>query len=335
MSKKKELGQFFTTNVSKILQGMSIPPGVSSIVEPFAGNKDLLQWISNNRHMYDITCYDIDPKHADIQRNDSLLQPPSYTGKYVITNPPYLSRNKSADKHLFDRYKCNDLYKCFLISLCDKPPMGGILIIPLNFFSSIRKNDVLLRKRFLSIFSITRLNIFEEQVFDDTTYSVCSLQFTIYNDSIQSIDTFIYPSCTNMQLILCDDNNYTIGGEIYMLPCSSAYTVTRYTRETNTPLAVTHIIVKCIDDREPIQYKYDPSTTYRDDTEKLHCRTYAQLVIDPPISMERQQELVLACNQYLQTMRNRYHSLFLTNYREGNRKRISFDLIYSIVHYHL
>jgi hypothetical protein len=34
-----------------------------------------------------------------------------------------------------------------------------------------------LRKRFLEIYSINIINIFEEQVFDDTSYAVCSLFF--------------------------------------------------------------------------------------------------------------------------------------------------------------
>lgn len=335
MSKKKALGQFFTTNVSKILQGMSIPNGITTIIEPFAGNKDLIQWIPDPS-AYTIECYDIDPKHSNVQQRDCLLHPPIYDGKWVLTNPPYLSRNKSSDKTVFDKYKCNDLYKCFMLSLLEsRGIIGGILIIPLNFFCSIRKNDVLLRKQFLKYFSITRVNIFEEQVFDDTSYSVCSLQFIRVSNTISTIMTYLYPSGDNMLLHLNDANNYTIGGEIYLLPSSSSHTVSRYTKETSNLDAVTHIIVKCIDDTERISYMYDPFRTYKDDTEHLSCRTYAQLVIEPPLSPEKQQALVQACNSYLHRMREKYHSLFLTNYREGNRKRISFDLIYSIVHYHI
>lgn len=29
--------------------------------------------------------------------------------KFVLTNPPYLARNKSIDKTVFDKYKTNDL----------------------------------------------------------------------------------------------------------------------------------------------------------------------------------------------------------------------------------
>jgi hypothetical protein len=58
----------------------------------------------------------------------------------------------------------------------------GIIIIPLNFICSIRKQDVELRKIFLNKFNIEIINIFEEKVFDDTSYNICSIQFTKYNN---------------------------------------------------------------------------------------------------------------------------------------------------------
>jgi hypothetical protein len=46
-----------------------------------------------------------------------------------------------------------------------------------------------------------------------------------------------------------------------------------------------------------------------------------------------QQKVVDKFNEFLNKNREKYNSLFLTNYREFGRKRISFDLIYSIVGY--
>ena len=42
---KSKLGQFYTTNYNYILQNFVIPIDVSSIIEPFAGNGDLLNFI--------------------------------------------------------------------------------------------------------------------------------------------------------------------------------------------------------------------------------------------------------------------------------------------------
>ena len=145
MNKKQEFGQFFTTNYEYILQGMVIPNNVKHIIEPFTGNGDLLN-ITNENH--NLECYDIDPKTEHTIKRDTLKTPPQYNNKFVLTNPPYLARNKNKSKDLYDKYNVNDLYKCFIKSIINDPCIGGIIIIPLNFMSSIRKADVDLRKGF-------------------------------------------------------------------------------------------------------------------------------------------------------------------------------------------
>jgi hypothetical protein len=52
------------------------------------------------------------------------------------------------------------------------------------------------------------------------------------------------------------------------------------------------------------------------------------------LSMTQQEDLVEKFNNFLRVKREKYHSLFLTNYRESNtiaRKRITFDLVYKII----
>ena len=103
MESKQNLGQFYTTNYEYILQNLNIPEGVSDIIEPFAGMGDLLKFLDISK--YNLQCYDIDPKQTYIEKRDTLLDPPDFNNKYVITNPPYLARNKSTNKSLFDKYK--------------------------------------------------------------------------------------------------------------------------------------------------------------------------------------------------------------------------------------
>ena len=199
MSKKK-LGQFYTTNNEYILQNLNIPDNINNIIEPFAGQGDLLNYLEKYNKNFNIECYDIDPKNnkLNIIKQDTLLNPPNFNNKFVITNPPYLGRNKSKDKTYFDKYDQNDLYKCFIKILIDNDCLGGILIIPLNFWTTMRKQDILLRKLFLKKYKINRLNIFEENVFDDTNYTICAFQFEYcnnYNDN-NDIYTDIYPSFT-------------------------------------------------------------------------------------------------------------------------------------------
>jgi hypothetical protein len=336
-TKKQKLGQFYTTNYTYILDGINIPNDVKNIVEPFAGNKDLVKFIKNPEKFI-IECYDIDPKTTDTFQRDTLLNPIDLNNKFVITNPPYLARNKSSNKEIFDKYDVNDLYKCFIMQIINSDNnIGGILIIPLNFWCSIRKADVELRKKFLSKYNIKRLNIFEENVFNDTSYTVCSFQYEKKINNIL-IDTYIYPSKNNISLDLNNDNMYTIGGEIYKLKQTNKYTITRLTSENKSKNS-TNILVKCIDDNKNnminLSYVSDDDK-YIDETEKLSARTYATLLITPEIDHATQLTLIDNFNTFLNKHREKYNSLFLANYRESKdiaRKRISFDLVYSITNH--
>nr|QFG74013.1 MAG: hypothetical protein [Megaviridae environmental sample] len=336
---KSQLGQFYTTNYDYILQNMNIPTTEKHIIEPFAGNGDLLNFINvNNRHQT-IELYDIDPKCDNTDQRDTLKLPPSYDGKFVVTNPPYLARNKNKDKSLYDKYNCNDLYKCFIISLLNSKLNGGIIIIPLNFLSSIRKADIELRKKFIEKFKIITINIFEERVFDDTSYSVCSIQFTKKNKQNNEIKIYIYPSNKTMDISLSSENNYTIGGEIYLLEQNSELHVERATKLNKDKDFITNIMVKCIDDninsRLGFQITSDDNR-FIDNTEKLSARSYATLIINKKLSLDEQHRLVEKMNSFIDEKRHLYNSLFLTNYRESNsiaRKRISFDLAFKICNY--
>jgi hypothetical protein len=328
-SKKSQLGQFFTTNADYILQDLKIPQDVKHIIEPFAGNGDLLPKSTS----YTLECYDIDPKKDFITKQDTLLEPPSYLDKFVLTNPPYLARNKSKDKSLFDKYKMNDLYKCFLKELLTNKCIGGIIIIPLNFWCSIRKIDVDLRKQFLTVYRILRVNVFLDKVFDDTAYSVCAVLFEIKSTEDGEIPFFIYPDGCETRILLSKLNNYTIGGELYSLPKNTKYHISRL---IGGDKPTTNILAKCLDDKgkENISLKIvDDAHIFYDETPNKTARTFATLVITPPISLEKQTLLVKKFNEFLREKRLRYNSLFMSNYREAGRKRISFDLIYDIVGY--
>ena len=247
-----------------------------------------------------------------------------------------MARNKSSNKKLYDKYNVNDLYKCFIVNLLNTPCLGGILIIPINFISSIRANDIELRKKFLSTYSIKQINIFEEQVFSDTTCTVCSLLFK-KESSENSINIDIYPSKKNIKIKLNKDNNYTIGGEIYDLKTNQNYKIKRLTSK-NLKEKNTNIVIKCLDDNSTnmikAEYISDNDKLFIDETPKSSARSYLTLIITPAINDEKQKQLVIKFNEFLNKNRKKYHSLFLPNYRESKdiaRKRISFDLVYSII----
>jgi hypothetical protein len=343
---KQMLGQFYTTHHEYILQNMKIPDSITNIIEPFTGNGDLITFIEKQQKInnvnYNIECYDIEPTKNSIIKLDTIKNPPSYNNKYLITNPPYLARNKCKNKSLFDKYDVNDLYKCVIKEILTNVCLGGIFIVPLNFWSSIRIADIKLRQAFLEKYNVLLLNIFEEQVFDDTTYTICSFQFELKentnNKNTNILNIVVYPSKTIIETELNNTNNFMIGGAIYNLKLKNDYKITRLTTK-NKEKCNTNILVKCIDDNINSQIGLsfvEDKDIYIDSTPNQTARTYASLIIEPKIDTVKQQQLVIKFNNYLNEHRKKYNSLFLTNYRESKdiaRKRISFDLVYSITEY--
>jgi hypothetical protein len=140
----------------------------------------------------------------------------------------------------------------------------------------------------------------------------------------------IYPSGKEIKIHLNLENNYSIGGELYLLK-GKKYRVSRLLvgEVTNT-----NLLLKCLDDNAKsmirLSYVPDKEIFYGLNT----SRSYATLRIFPVIDSEKQKALAEAFNTLLKEFRDKYHSLFLTNYRESNeiaRKRISFEMAYNLV----
>lgn len=114
------------------------------------------------------------------------------------------------------------------------------------------------------------------------------------------------------------------------------YKISRLTNKNKTKQN-TNILIKCIDDN--INSKIgltivSNEAIYIDETPNQTARTYATLIIEPKIDLDKQKILADKFNSFLESHRIKYNSLFLANYRESKdiaRKRISFDLVYRIV----
>lgn len=61
---KKQFGQFFTTNSDYILQGFKSFIRDKEIIDPFAGNQDLIKWAEKNNYKK-VTGFDCDKKYVD------------------------------------------------------------------------------------------------------------------------------------------------------------------------------------------------------------------------------------------------------------------------------
>ena len=132
---KNQKGQFFTKNSSYILQGFEKFIKGKDVSDPFAGGKDLMVWAKQHGASR-VVGFEIDKKLVDnktIFENDSLNNPKTY--KFVITNPPYLHKNKAnketKDECFTDANKYfEDLYQISIYSILNSEE--GILIVPLN-----------------------------------------------------------------------------------------------------------------------------------------------------------------------------------------------------------
>jgi hypothetical protein len=322
MQNKKTLGQFYTTNVDYILQGLSYPVDIP-LIEPFAGNGDIIRWIGSELL---VEAYDIDVKIKNCKKRDTLLNPPVYSGKFVITNPPYLARNKTNNKEVFDKYNIDDLYKAAIISFISGDVSGGILIIPLNFISQSSNK---LRKLFFEKYHITKMNIFEEKVFDDTGYTVCSLEFHKGKRVVNKIDAKIFPSNTNINLEISEYDDWTIGKHLFPT-IKSEYNIRRLV--IGDPIPNNNLFLHAIDGGgfdNMIRLTLNNNHLFGKPTDRSFCSIWSDVPFDDELY------IVNEFNRRLKILRDSTNSLFLTNYRESTdvhaRKRITFQQAYSLI----
>ncbi|MFZ5559491.1 MAG: hypothetical protein ACOZAL_01725 [Patescibacteria group bacterium] len=364
---KRQLGQFFTKNSDYILQGLEKYIKGKIITDPFAGNGDLIKWAKKNK-VKDIKGYDIDHKYIDgknISYNDSIINSLRY--KFVLTNPPYLHKNK-ATKEIKDKYftgknsKFEDLYQVSINSILNSEE--GILIVPLNFLSAENSNRI--RRMFFEKFKIVHVNIFEEQVFEDTTYNVISFYYKkrLRQSEKDVINAWIFPSNKKIRLVLNRRYGWQLGGEFKtkidsMKNLLGIYRATEdllKSGDERVELAFNHIkdkrtfyISKHIKDLlekniillRAIDHKNGKKIQLEDIREygpialigKKTSRNMAYLLFGKRLGLEEQRKIIKYFNDYLEKERKKHFSLFLTNFRDNARKRISFDFVYKFINY--
>ncbi len=365
---KKQLGQFFTVNADYVLAGFSSHVKGKRITDPFAGSGDLLTW-AEKEGAAGVKGYDVDAKYADGIRiffDDSLQRPKSY--EFVLTNPPYLNVNK-ADAITKDKYFADspyeDLYQISLASIIDSEE--GIVIVPINFLSS--ENSARVRDLFLSTHRITRINYFKQQVFPDTTYNVVAFHFKRSKKILEEQKPVfvIYPEERRLELALRKKDGWSIGSEVLRKARTPNHAgIYRLTEEhlISNPgprklvgvrnhvdemrhefmvskemyeLVKRNIILLRAIDSGSKNGRIDLGDIRSYDLDclasKPSSRHMIHLIFSDPISVEGQEKLISAFNNELNSWRDKYDSLFLTNYRDKDRKRISFDFVYGYLNY--
>ncbi len=325
METKVKFGQFYTTRAKYIIGNLlnDLPKGLV-VVEPFCGQGDLL--IFDNE--YEI--YDIYPKIDNCEKRDTLTYPPNYEGKLVVTNPPFLAKNKNKDKTLYDLYEVGDLYKASIKSIL--PCSGGILIVPLNFFCD---EDNSFREKFFNRFDLIRLNIFEETVFDDTTYTICSFSFKLKENEtdVDTIECNFFPSKEVRMFDLKKSSGYRIGSDF--LDIIESVDNIGIKRLTSGKIPNSNLYLRAIDtgsETGRISLMINEEHFFGKESD----RTFATLIMDKHYTREQEEKICSEFNRILEMYRKEYNSMFLTNYRNSStyaRKRISFDVAYKLISY--
>lgn len=314
--------QHYTTEAAEICKNLiqDIPNGVL-LVEPFAGEEDLLPLFPNHEWIL----YDIDSSLENPITQDTLKNPPDYEQKWVITNPPYLAKNKAQNKDLFLEYGLDDLYKISLKTFLKAE--GGIVIIPTNFLTDERSEKI--RKIFFDRFKIIRLNIFTKPIFKSTTYSVCSFSFIKKDKEEKEIIFPVYLPQEKKETIfsLKEDYGYRLAGEFYHKFKEIKPIFRRLRNGESEVKNITKIKLYALDSRDKkIRLTFGEDPYYGKDTD----RVFATFVSNIEISEDIQEKIVERFNKELNFFREEYLELSLTNYRDFNRKRIGFDFAYKL-----
>lgn len=367
-NQKKQFGQFFTKNSDYILQGLENEIIGKKVIDPFCGSGDLLCWAEKNKAK-SVKGFDIDKKFIDNKKiftHDSILNPKEY--KFVLTNPPYLNINKAnriIKEKYFSQFNFEDLYQISLYNLLNSNE--GIIIVPINFLSA--ENAKKIRNIFFSKFKIIKANYFTQQVFPDTTYNVIAFYYKKLAKPQSEIKfpMMIYPEHKKVEIKLKKRFSWIIGGEVSALIKSqknqlgayrltekdfaikkgkrkikAAYNHIKYTSNITVSDELFNLVhsnilmLKAIDSGsengkiaiENIRY-YGVDCLVSKDT----SRHMIHIVFEEKVTIEDQLKLIKLFNQEINDLRDNYLSLFLTNYRDKNRKRISFDFVYKFLNY--
>ena len=319
-NQQQKLGQYFTTNSDAMLEGFESLVVGKHVIDPFAGQKDLLHWAERNGAASAQGC-DLVPQSSDIVCNDSLKNPPDYTGLMVVSNPPYLSRNKCKhDKSVFAQWGQNDYYKCHLASLanCDQ----AIVIVPANFFC---ESSARARERLFETHSITRAKFWTEPAFDDATVSVAVFHIVKKTKPLQDFSCLILPENTEIRMTLRRENSY-LHGDTFFDYIRNARDIVAVKTDVGMPAPNTNLVVGLLDNgkwRSGISYNTGEPVY----TNPKSFTTYQLTLPEYTLTEAQQQRIAGLFHRRLTEFRKKYHSMFLSNYMGPNQKILSRSIV--------
>lgn len=324
-NEQQALGQFFTTNVERMLHGWEQYVVGQVCIDPFAGGWDLLNWAQKNGAK-SLKAYDIEPTNSSTVYNDSLLSLPDCANSFLISNPPYLAANKSKGRgrEYFEKWKMNDYYKCHLAALVGAGVERGIMIIPSNFWC---ESSTTARSLFLSQYRVIEAKYWNVPVFDNATTGITAFVFERATNVNKEFRLKLLPAGKEIQMNL--NNKFIIHGGDYLETISNPKYI--FKKITDKEQAhKTNIIVSTLDGgKYSSGFHFNPNdilitrpsiiTTYQ-----LYCSEYQ-------FSEEQQRIAIERANKNLTEKRKEYESMFLSNYMGARQKIISASIMNNIL----
>lgn len=313
-SHKQKHGQFFTKNARELLARFSPFLKGKDVIDPFAGECDLLDFATENGALSVSGC-DLEPLRNFIHKRDSILNPPDFNGKFLLTNPPYLCSNKNKDKTAYDMWGYNDLYKCHIASFVDKVD-EGIIILPSNFLS---ESSPRIRSLFFSHYTIVDCDYYYYPVFPNVTTGIMVFYFKKDLAEEKNFPCRIHYSPSEVvetTVTLSAKYDWLHGKDFFDYVRGYDKSIKKWTGKEAGSL--TSVVVGLLDKgkwkqgfsinkAEPIVCRETTFTTY-------------QMVLEREIPIDIQEKVVELSNKKMDEFRSKYHGLFLSNYMGANQK---------------
>lgn len=324
-SNKQAKGQFYTKNCDYILSGYEHIVSGKMVVDPFAGEGDLLSWAMRNGASSS-SSYDIDPNYEGTIQRDTLMHPINYSGYVLVTNPPYLNQNKcKGDKSVFHKWKQNDYYKCHLASLaetCDE----AIEILPSNFFCESRDG---IRRKLFETHHIVSAKYWEVPSFDDASTGTCVVHLRKGKRNIQTFPMKLFPSTETVGVVLESKYHYLFGKDFFE-DISRARGIRIEKTIFGDDRPNTNLVVGLLD-----KGTWNNGIRYNDG-DPIFCSpksftTYQINLPDFNLSIDEQKLVSLEFQNKLQKYRRKYHSLFLSNFMGPSQKILSRSYVHKLL----
>lgn len=303
-NKKVALGQFFTKHTSwakpqivSFIQSL-INEGFETIVDPFAGGGDLLNFaVKNLKNIKEVKGYDID-ESLEWEINDSLCNIPVHENAIILTNPPYLASYSAKRKGMsvyskVEKYFLNnsfeDLYQVALNEMLEK--YGYVVaIIPETFINSSFPKD-----------RLKMVTILESEPFEDTECPVC-------------VACFVKEKTKPEEVLFYKNNTYSCSYE-HLLNVKKTPSG-KVEMKFNSPIG--KIALKAVDNtKNGDVIKFMPIENLEYDVNKIKVSSRLITVIEVP-GVKDNVEFSKTCNEILEKYRKDTFDILLSPFK-GNR----------------